>query len=204
MKDKEYYEGLDKRTREYKEYAKFNRFSNEPERPLKYIGLSPEDKMKLANETLNSATDMIDWDVVYQNKFMGTDSKIEGLKGLGNTIENITKATGIKKIVELFADGKDCGCDKRKETLNKLFPYKRQPKRCLTESQYNQYKTYRETRTLNVWNESDIKLLIDTYAHVFAIQYNSKTLCRSCAGSGKILFRISKELDIVFESYNKK
>jgi hypothetical protein len=43
--------------------------------------------------------------------------------GLGDTIEKITKATGIKAAVELFSSvtGLDCGCDERKETLNKLF-----------------------------------------------------------------------------------
>tara|TARA_Y100000401_G_scaffold100582_1_gene89513 strand:- start:315 stop:479 length:165 start_codon:yes stop_codon:yes gene_type:complete len=46
-------------------------------------------------------------------------------KGLGDSIEKFTKATGIKKVVEKVAKatGKDCGCDKRKETLNRLFPY---------------------------------------------------------------------------------
>tara|TARA_R100000995_G_scaffold17032_1_gene6764 strand:- start:1878 stop:2084 length:207 start_codon:yes stop_codon:yes gene_type:complete len=46
-------------------------------------------------------------------------------KGLGDSIEKITKATGIKKVVDTVAKatGKDCGCDKRKETLNRLFPY---------------------------------------------------------------------------------
>ena len=48
-------------------------------------------------------------------------------KGLGDTIEKITKATGIKKIVEGAARvvNKDCGCNKRKDTLNKMFPYKK-------------------------------------------------------------------------------
>ena len=47
-------------------------------------------------------------------------------KGLGDTIEKITAATGIKKVVEKVsqATGKECGCNKRKENLNKLFPYK--------------------------------------------------------------------------------
>lgn len=47
-------------------------------------------------------------------------------KGLGDTIEKITKVTGVKKVVEAIADatGKDCGCNKRKEKLNELFPYK--------------------------------------------------------------------------------
>ena len=48
-------------------------------------------------------------------------------KGLGDTIEKITKATGIKSIVEGAARvvKKDCGCGKRKDTLNKMFPYKK-------------------------------------------------------------------------------
>ena len=46
-------------------------------------------------------------------------------KGLGDTIAKITKATGIKKVVDTVVKktGKDCGCKKRQETLNRLFPY---------------------------------------------------------------------------------
>ena len=46
-------------------------------------------------------------------------------KGLGDTIEKITKVTGIKKVVDKVskATGKDCGCNKRKKTLNRFFPY---------------------------------------------------------------------------------
>jgi len=49
----------------------------------------------------------------------------EKSKGLGDTIEKITKVTGIKKVVETVAKviDKDCGCGERKETLNRLFPY---------------------------------------------------------------------------------
>jgi hypothetical protein len=48
-------------------------------------------------------------------------------KGLGDSIEKITKATGIKKVVETVNKviGKDCGCKDRKEFLNKKFPYKK-------------------------------------------------------------------------------
>ena len=45
-------------------------------------------------------------------------------KGLGDSIEKITKATGIKDLVEKVTKG-DCGCNKRKEMLNKKFPYKK-------------------------------------------------------------------------------
>ena len=47
-------------------------------------------------------------------------------KGLGDTVAKITKATGVKSIVDAVnkARGvKDCGCGKRQDTLNRLFPY---------------------------------------------------------------------------------
>ena len=49
-------------------------------------------------------------------------------KGLGDTIEKFTKYTGIKSLAQMTAKavGKsDCGCNKRKKTLNKMFPYKK-------------------------------------------------------------------------------
>jgi hypothetical protein len=48
-------------------------------------------------------------------------------KGLGDTIEKITTATGIKSVVDKVskATGKDCGCSKRKDSLNRAFPYKK-------------------------------------------------------------------------------
>jgi len=41
-------------------------------------------------------------------------------KGLGDTIEKITTATGIKAVVEKVAEakGKKCGCPERKKELN--------------------------------------------------------------------------------------
>jgi hypothetical protein len=47
-------------------------------------------------------------------------------RGLGDTIEKITTATGIKKVVNTLATAakKDCGCKKRRDALNKILPYK--------------------------------------------------------------------------------
>ena len=42
-------------------------------------------------------------------------------KGLGDTLEKFTKATGIKKLAEKIPGG--CGCKKRKQLLNNKFPY---------------------------------------------------------------------------------
>jgi len=51
--------------------------------------------------------------------------KIKQSIGVGDTIAKITKTIGIAKITELYTNitGIDCGCAKRQETLNKLFPY---------------------------------------------------------------------------------
>ena len=49
-------------------------------------------------------------------------------KGLGDSIEKITRLTGIKSLAQMGVKAigkKDCGCNKRKEALNKVFPYKK-------------------------------------------------------------------------------
>lgn len=48
-------------------------------------------------------------------------------KGLGDSIEKVTRATGIKAVVEKVsnATGRDCGCQKRRDTLNRMFPYQK-------------------------------------------------------------------------------
>ena len=47
-------------------------------------------------------------------------------RGLGDDIEKVTKATGIKKLVDTVSQGLNipCGCEGRKTFLNKMFPYK--------------------------------------------------------------------------------
>ena len=47
-------------------------------------------------------------------------------KGLGDSVENFLQKTGIKAVVKAgskLTGVKDCGCGKRKDTLNRLFPY---------------------------------------------------------------------------------
>jgi len=49
-------------------------------------------------------------------------------KGLGDTIAKVTHAVGLDKVAEAVAKvvGKDdCGCNKRREKLNDIFPYKK-------------------------------------------------------------------------------
>lgn len=44
-------------------------------------------------------------------------------KGLGDTVAKFTKATGIDALVKNTI-GPECGCKKRQEKLNQMFPYK--------------------------------------------------------------------------------
>ena len=46
-------------------------------------------------------------------------------RGLGDSIESITKATGIKAVVEKVSEAVNvpCGCTERRDRLNELFPY---------------------------------------------------------------------------------
>ena len=49
-------------------------------------------------------------------------------RGLGDSLAKFTKATGINSLAQMGARAvgkKDCGCNKRKEVLNKAFPYKK-------------------------------------------------------------------------------
>lgn len=58
-----------------------------------------------------------------------TQKNSEQSTGLGDTIAKVTHAVGLDKVAESVAKavGKDdCGCSKRREKLNELFPYKNQ------------------------------------------------------------------------------
>jgi hypothetical protein len=50
-------------------------------------------------------------------------------KGLGDTLENVFKQFKIdqmaKKVAKITTGKEDCGCEKRKQTLNEKFPYKK-------------------------------------------------------------------------------
>ena len=62
----------------------------------------------------------------------GVDGNVNIMKsrGLGNSIEKFTKATGIKTVVDRVSEGLNipCGCEGRRDALNILFPYKNKKK----------------------------------------------------------------------------
>lgn len=96
-------------------------------------------------------------------------------KGLGDTIEKITTATGIKKLVK-WAAGKDCGCDERKQKLNKMFPYK--AKDCLTEEEFkwadDYFKIFRSTIS-----RDDQRYMLNIHNRIFKSN-KTESSCGSC------------------------
>jgi hypothetical protein len=113
-------------------------------------------------------------------------------EGLGDTIEQITEATGIKAAVEMFtkATGVDCKCEERKAKLNELFSYSRKVN-CLTETDYN---LLGDLITKNQLTPDDQKILTDIYYNVFNYRLQLSA-CGSC-WAGKV-----QELRKVYNEY---
>jgi hypothetical protein len=96
-------------------------------------------------------------------------------KGFGDTVAKFTEATGIDKLVN-FVAGEDCGCDKRKEKLNKLFPYK--TPECLTEVEHKQLTYLLPKMVLRVRPSEQLQFL-EVYNRVFKTN-EQPTSCASC------------------------
>jgi predicted Zn-ribbon and HTH transcriptional regulator len=96
-------------------------------------------------------------------------------EGLGDTLEKVFEKTGIKKLVKFIA-GEDCGCDERKEKLNKLFPY-RKPN-CLTQDEHITLETFFVKNSEQV-KPSEQVILLAIYNRVFNTR-REPTNCSSC------------------------
>ena len=114
-------------------------------------------------------------------------------KGLGDTIDKITTATGIKKVVKWIA-GEDCGCEQRKEKLNKLFPYSTNQK-CLNEQEYNWLDGYMKDYRSVISRDEQHKML-KIYNRVF--QANKQT--SSCGSCVRELYNTLNKLYKAYES----
>ena len=142
-RNKEYYENLDKRTKEYKKWkASFD-----------------------------------------------SDSGV----GLGDVVEKITKATGIKKVVKSIF-GEDCGCDERKEALNKIRFFSQRNVECLTEEEYFTLEHW-FSKERNVVSTTDQKLLFTIYNRVYNMR-QKRTSCSSCIKT------VIHELKLLFNEYH--
>jgi hypothetical protein len=65
---------------------------------------------------------------VKEVKPLDVDGNVNIMKsrGLGDTIHKFTSATGIKTVVDKVSEGLNipCGCEARRQALNKAVPYK--------------------------------------------------------------------------------
>lgn len=96
-------------------------------------------------------------------------------QGLGDTVEQVLEATGIAKAVKWLA-GEDCGCDKRKEKLNQMFPYRKI--QCLTEDEYQILQLFFSKNTAEI-TPSDQHALLQVYNRVLNVK-QEPTSCSSC------------------------
>lgn len=115
-------------------------------------------------------------------------------KGLGDVVKSVLEKTGIKKVVELFTDGLDCGCDKRKEILNKIklqYPFQR----CFTEDLYNKWTTFKERPNQELVTHQEQLLIIMVTEHLFARTFKP---CYHCGN--EIKTKIA-QIDKVYNEY---
>jgi hypothetical protein len=106
---------------------------------------------------------------------MATRTTKKKAEGLGDTVENVLKLTGISKIVN-FVAGEDCGCNERKEKLNALFPYK--AVKCLTEDEHT-YLTESQVLNKQTLKPSEQDAILKIYNRIFGIS-REPTSCATC------------------------
>ena len=127
---------------------------------------------------------------------------LENNKGLGDIVESITEKTGIKKVVKAIskAVGVDCGCEKRKEVLNKIefnINTRHKPVRCFTPDRLKSYGEFIERRVPKTWERYQVDYLVEMYNHIFAVDYRRTfQSCMDC--NGKQVQNIQNNLDKVY------
>ena len=114
-------------------------------------------------------------------------------KGLGDDIEKFTEATGIKKAVDWFSSktGIDCGCDERKEKLNKLFPKHSGEPKCLEKWEYERIQNL--PSKLDQAARKDVAYI---YSRIFNTKYHEPCTC-----SPKRWMRMVNALKQVAQTY---
>ena len=116
-------------------------------------------------------------------------------KGLGDTIEKFTKATGIKKVVDKVSEvtGIDCGCDERKELLNKVFPYR--SKDCLNDDEYKWLDNFYSSKRPTLTHEEQ-KIMVIIHNRVLA----SKREVSSCGSCVREMVNVMKQLYLEYKN----
>jgi len=119
--------------------------------------------------------------------------------GLGTDMANIFEKSGLKKLVEIFTDGKDCGCADREKKLNEILP-KTVTARCFTEAEYKDYAEFQKRKSI-VMPWADVLYICELYHNIFQLKGNVYYHCAGC--SPKPIIKRIDLLDKVFETYGK-
>jgi predicted DNA-binding protein YlxM (UPF0122 family) len=124
--------------------------------------------------------------------------------GLGDTVEKIIEATGMKYLAKVLV-GEDCGCAERKAKLNEFFKYREKPN-CLDASQKEDYKGFIDSREIILLGAGkaegklsveDVSFICGMYAEVFNRKVWKPT-CSSCQGTALTLIAMIYKLDVVY------
>ncbi len=112
--------------------------------------------------------------------------------GFGDTVEKITKATGIKKAVDYVSDilDEDCNCNEKKRALNRRFPYYRPE--LFTKKEYEYLDKYFKPRGEHIPRDQ-WEGIIEISNRVFRENQNLKG-CGGCT-MNKIVQKLKKLYD---------
>jgi hypothetical protein len=98
--------------------------------------------------------------------------------GLGDKVEKVFKAVGVKQIIDYLNGGEECeGCKKRKEALNK-FRTRKKPLTLTAEEFIWLRDFFREKR--NTVKKTELDMLYRIHARVWRYKFSPAGNCGSC------------------------
>ncbi len=112
------------------------------------------------------------------------------LQGAGDLVEKVLQVTKVDKVAKWIL-GEDCGCEKRKEYLNKVMPFAKVE--CLNEDEYNWLDKYYNGKTSRIDSSTQ-----DQFNVIYNRIFNKKvgrSSCPSCVAQ-----RI-KEMRKIYNEY---
>jgi hypothetical protein len=112
------------------------------------------------------------------------------LQGAGDLVEKVLQVTKVDKVAKWLL-GEDCGCEKRKEYLNRVMPFTKVE--CLNEDEYNWLDKYYNGKTSRIDSSTQ-----DQFNVIYNRIFNKKvgrSSCPSCVAQ-----RI-KEMRKIYNEY---
>jgi len=110
------------------------------------------------------------------------------MKGLGDLVERVTKLTGLKKVADSLPF--DCGCEKRKQKLNEMFPFVKSAR--MTAEQKKIFERLQPQFAPNM-SRNVMQSLVTIYNDIF----NTRHEVCNCGGK---MAKIVEDLAIVYEN----